>query len=72
LTGSSVFDAKHPFQRHRDQRGVGLANGGVLGLEGADLGSGTPSNGDVAMELSCYNVDGNHCQGAITWNGYRP
>jgi hypothetical protein len=24
------------------------------------------------MELSCYNVDGNHCQGAITWNGYRP
>ena len=39
---------------------------------GIDLGSGIPSNGDVAVELSCYNIDGNHCQGAIMWNGYRP
>ena len=39
---------------------------------GVDLGSGIPSNGDVAVELSCYNIDGNHCQGAIMWYGYRP
>jgi hypothetical protein len=39
---------------------------------GVDLGSGIPSNGGVTVKLSCYNIAGNHCQGAIMWSGYRP
>jgi len=39
---------------------------------GVDLGSGIPSNGGVRVTLSCYNIAGNHCQGAIMWSGYRP
>ena len=29
---------KHPLQHRRQQRGVGLADGGVLGFEGGDFG----------------------------------
>ncbi len=39
---------------------------------GISLGSGIESNGDVTVQLSCYNIAGNHCQGAIMWSGYRP
>jgi len=24
------------------------------------------------VELSCYNISGNHCQGALMWSGYKP
>jgi hypothetical protein len=37
---------------------------------GVDLQSGIQSSGDVRVELSCYNIAGNHCQGAIMWSGY--
>jgi hypothetical protein len=39
---------------------------------GVDLGSGIPSEGGVTVKLSCYNIAGNQCQGAIMWSGYRP
>lgn len=39
---------------------------------GFDLESGILSDGTLAVELSCYNIAGNHCQGAIMWSGYRP
>jgi hypothetical protein len=37
---------------------------------GIDLESGIVSTGDLTVELSCYNISGNHCQGAIMWSGY--
>lgn len=37
---------------------------------GIDLESGLVSTGDLTVELSCYNISGNHCQGAIMWSGY--
>jgi hypothetical protein len=36
------------------------------------LESGIMSDGSLRVELSCYNIAGNHCQGAIMWSGYRP
>jgi hypothetical protein len=39
---------------------------------GISLGSGIKSNGNLTVKLSCYNIAGNHCQGAIMWSGYRP
>lgn len=36
------------------------------------LESGITSNGGLYVELSCYNIVGNHCQGALMWSGYRP
>jgi hypothetical protein len=35
-----------------------------------DLGSGIP--GPLTVQLSCYNIAGNHCQGALMWSGYTP
>ncbi len=37
---------------------------------GIDLESGIVSDGDLAVELSCYNIAGNHCRGALMWSGY--
>jgi hypothetical protein len=37
---------------------------------GVDLHSGILSTGDMRVELSCYNIAGNHCQGALMWSGY--
>ena len=37
---------------------------------GIDLGSGIP--GPLSVVLSCYNIAGNHCQGAMMWSGYTP
>ncbi len=37
---------------------------------GVDLESGVLSDGDLKVELSCYNIAGNHCQGALMWSGY--
>ncbi len=34
------------------------------------LESGIVSKGDLVVELSCYNIAGNHCQGALMWSGY--
>jgi len=39
---------------------------------GVDLGSGILSTGQLIVELSCYNISGNHCQGALMWSGYKP
>lgn len=40
---------------------------------GIDLASGIPSTGaGIEVELSCYNIAGNHCQGALMWSGYTP
>ena len=39
---------------------------------GVDLGSGILSTGQLTVELSCYNISGNHCQGALMWSGYKP
>lgn len=40
---------------------------------GIDLASGIPSSGaGITVELSCYNISGNHCQGALMWSGYTP
>jgi hypothetical protein len=39
---------------------------------GADLQSGIPSAGGLNVTLSCYNISGNHCQGAIMWSGIVP
>jgi hypothetical protein len=35
---------------------------------GIDLTSGIP--GPLTVSLSCYNIAGNHCQGALMWSGY--
>jgi hypothetical protein len=37
---------------------------------GLDLESGITSTGSLIVQLSCYNIAGNHCQGAIMWSGY--
>jgi hypothetical protein len=40
---------------------------------GIDLTSGIPSTGaGITVELSCYNISGNHCQGALMWSGHKP
>jgi hypothetical protein len=39
---------------------------------GLDLEGGILSNGGLKVKLSCYNISGNHCQGALMWSGYRP
>jgi len=40
---------------------------------GVDLGSGIMSTGGgLSVDLSCYNITGNKCQGAIMWSGYTP
>jgi hypothetical protein len=40
---------------------------------GIDLGSGIPSTGTgLEVQLSCYNISGNKCEGAIMWSGYNP
>jgi hypothetical protein len=40
---------------------------------GVDLGSGIMSTGGgISVDLSCYNITSNHCQGAIMWSGYTP
>ena len=39
---------------------------------GVDLGSGILSTGQLTVELSCYNISGNQCQGALMWSGYKP
>lgn len=37
------------------------------------LSSGILSTGGgVKVELSCYNISGNLCQGALMWSGYKP
>ena len=38
---------------------------------GVDLQSGIVSTGGLNVTLSCYNIAGNHCQGALMWSGYR-
>ena len=38
---------------------------------GVDLGSGILSTGQLTVQLSCYNISGNHCQGALMWSGYK-
>jgi hypothetical protein len=48
-----------------------LVNNTTFGA-GVDLGSGILSDGGLRVVLSCYNIAGNHCQGAIMWSGYRP
>ncbi len=37
---------------------------------GVDLQTGIVSDGNLVVELSCYNIAGNHCQGALMWSGY--
>jgi len=37
---------------------------------GIDLQSGVPSAGALNITLSCYNIVGNHCTGAIMWSGF--
>jgi len=37
---------------------------------GIDLESGMVSDGTLTVELSCYNIAGNHCQGALMWSGH--
>jgi len=37
---------------------------------GVDLESGITSTGSLIVQLSCYNIAGNHCQGALMWSGY--
>jgi hypothetical protein len=37
---------------------------------GVDLASGIVSDGNLTVGLSCYNIAGNHCQGALMWSGY--
>jgi hypothetical protein len=37
---------------------------------GVDLQSGILSTGALTVALSCYNIAGNHCQGALMWSGY--
>src|SRR5437588_6090756 len=37
---------------------------------GVDLQSGIMSTGRLTVQLSCYNIAGNHCQGAVMWSGY--
>ena len=39
---------------------------------GVDLGSGILSTGQLTVELSCNNISGNQCQGALMWSGYKP
>lgn len=40
---------------------------------GIDLQSGIPSTGaGISVQLSCYNISGNSCQGALMWSGYAP
>jgi len=37
------------------------------------LTSGIPSTGSgIEVDVSCYNISGNTCQGALMWSGYKP
>jgi hypothetical protein len=37
---------------------------------GVDLESGIVSAQGLTIQLSCYNIAANHCQGALMWSGY--
>jgi hypothetical protein len=40
---------------------------------GINLGSGILSTGfGMKVQMGCYNITGNHCEGAIMWSGYTP
>src|SRR3974377_527963 len=37
---------------------------------GINLQSSIRSMGRLTVTLSCYNISGNHCQGALMWSGF--